>query len=634
MSFDHAILFALAFCAALELAPTKNGHILPGQNAAVAQSVGSLLSSDRDASANWKKAGMLSSGGIPNRTTVCANVSPLGGGKDDTTNIHNKIAACPVGQVVQLAAGRFTIAEGNYVLLDRGVTLRGAGPGKTFLQRTGGAILNNASPGASPSPIIIVGPMRWNNSFISTNLTADAADGATSVKVSSAAGFSVGQIVLLDEASNAGWQPDPQKRGSIWAEPDFRVVWQMHNPRLAEIDDFIPGTSPKTVGSAGEWFSRLDRPTAEYHRISAISGTSITFDSPATISYRVGHQAQLSYTSTPYVTNAGVENLTLSNGDDGQLRFEWAAMSWAKNVESTIWLGEGFAIDHSFRIQLEGFYVHDAAWPQPGGAGYAISLAQGSSELLIENGISVKANKVMVSRCSGAGSVTSYNYMDDGHINSDDNWIEIGANNSHMTGSHHMLFEGNYAFNLDSDDTHGAAIYSTYFRNYAPGVRRTFASSFDGKTINDIAQHTTNGPIRAVGAQAYSYWFSFIGNVLGMPSGGGVPGWVYSASNWTSGSPSIWQLGWDSFSPYPVDAKVASTATRDGNFDYVTNSVVWAANDTVHTLPNSFYLSAKPAFFAAGKGYTWPWVNPIGATKLNVLPAKARYDAGTPFNQP
>ncbi|HSU07521.1 MAG TPA: hypothetical protein VLI93_18300, partial [Acetobacteraceae bacterium] len=404
-----------------------------GGTTASCQADNSILPPDRAASANWHKAGMLSSGGIPNRTTACATVSPLGGGRDDTNKIQNAIESCPPGQVVQLAAGTFTIAEGNFVQVDRGITLRGAGPGRTILQRTGGAVLNRESPGGNPSPIAIVGPMRWNNDFVSANLTADAAAGKSSVAVKSTAGFSVGQIVLLDERSDANWQKDPQGRGSIWAEPDFRVVWQKHKPALSDIDDFDASQTPQTPGSAGGWFSRLDRPTAEYHRISAISGNSITFDSPVTISYRVAHQAQLSHTQTPYVTNAGVENMTLSNGDDGQLRFQWAAMSWAKNVESTVWGGEGFAIDFSFRIQLEEFYVHDAAWAEPGGAGYAISLANGSSEILIENGISLRANKVMVSRCSGAGSVTAYNYMDDGHINTDDSWIEIGLNNSHMT---------------------------------------------------------------------------------------------------------------------------------------------------------------------------------------------------------
>ena len=80
--------------------------------------------------------------------------------------------------------------------------------------------------------------------------------------VASAAGFSAGQIVLLDEASGAGWQTDPQGRGQIWASPDWRVVWQKHNPVFSG-DDFAANQFPYTPGSAGEWFSRLDRPTAE-----------------------------------------------------------------------------------------------------------------------------------------------------------------------------------------------------------------------------------------------------------------------------------------------------------------------------------------------------------------------------------
>lgn len=59
----------------------------------------SLLPADRDASANWRMAGMLSVGGIPNRTTVCATVSPLRNGQDDTDNINTAIGNCPAGQV-------------------------------------------------------------------------------------------------------------------------------------------------------------------------------------------------------------------------------------------------------------------------------------------------------------------------------------------------------------------------------------------------------------------------------------------------------------------------------------------------------------------------------------------------------
>ena len=93
-------------------------------------------------------------------------------------------------------------------------------------------------------------------------------------------------------------------------------------------------------------------------------------------------------------------------------------------------------------------------------------------------------------------------------------------------------------------------------------------------------------------------------------------------------------LGWDAVKPYPTDAKVSATTLRHGNFDYLTNAVKWDPAIASHTLPNSLYLTSKPAFFDAGSGYAWPWVDPAGTTKLHTLPAKARYDAGTPFTQP
>jgi hypothetical protein len=589
---------------------------------------GGILPADRDASANWQMAGMLSVGGIPNRTTVCATVSPLGGGKDDTANIQKAIEACPLGQVVLLSAGAFTVGEGKYVLVNKGITLRGAGPGVTILHRTDGARLGSYKPGSNPSPMIIVGPQRYNNDETATALTADAAQGMNSVQVTSTAGISVGQIVLMDEASGAGWQTDPLGRGQIWASPDFRVVWKKHNPPQP-YDDFPSGTYPYSPGSAGCWFSNCDRPNAEMKQISAISGNTISFDSPITISYRVSHQAQIHYWRTPHTRNAGVENLTAQYADNDSIDFNWCAYCWAYKVENRLWGGAGFGVNFSFRVQLEEFYNHEPVWPVPGGAGYNISFAFGSSEVLIENGISVQANKVIVVRSAGAGSVVAYNYMDDGYIGGQEYWLEIGVNGSHMVGSHHMLFEGNHSFNMDSDDTHGNSIYHTFFRNYGSGYRARF-KSIRGIVVDDINNLPGgNRPLRGAGAMAYSYWMSWLGNVLG--TSGHTNGWLYNTSR---GSPGIWMLGWDSGSPYPTDANVANTAIRDGNFDYLTTSVTWASTNTAHTLPNSLYLTRKPAFFSAGSGYTWPWVNPTGSPQLYTLPAKARYDAGTPFTQP
>jgi len=658
--------FFLAAMLLIALPPVFGLAATPQSNPATAPSPtrlgAGLLPADRDASANWRMAGMLSVGGIPKRTTVCARLGPLGAGQDDTANIQKAIETCPLGQVVLLSAGTFTVGEGHYLLLNRGVTLRGAGPCAgaatcTLIERTDGCKpLSPSSTGACgthPTPMIIVGPVRYNNDTSSTNLTSDAAAGSYSVKVASASGFRVGQIVLMDELSGARWMPDVGRTDLIWAAPDYRVTYNMHWP-VSSGDDPGNCTSAGCGGAntAFAWFSRYDRPTAEHHKIAAINGNTITFDSPATISYRTSHNAQLSYYKTPHTTDAGVENMTLSGADNGQLRFDWAANSWAYRVECTQWSGECIAVDFSFRIQLEQFYIHDGAWCEPGGAGYNISLSEGSSEILIENGVSVRCNKVMVSRSAGAGSVTAYNYMDDGYIccnNSNplfgaDRWQEIGLNNSHMAGGHHMLFEGNWGFNMDSDATHGNAIYSTYFRNWSTGYRSRFTNPFDKATIDDLnglPKPGGNGPLRAAATHIYTYWHSFIGNVLGTP--GHMGGWTYHGVDFTRPA-AVFLLGYTDDQRYPRgthDPKAdftfsnpPGTTIAHGNYDFLSNAVSWDPDNSNHVLPNSLYLTQKPAFFSAGRGYTWPWVNPTGSPRLYTLPAKARYDAGTPFTQP
>ena len=501
-----------------------------------------LLPTARDVWANWKMAGMLSAGGIPTRTTVCATVNPRGSGLDDTANIQNVINACPAGQVVSLAAGTFTISEGSFILLNKGITLRGANPGSTIIQRTNGChSLSSSSSGncgSNPSPFIIVGPEQYNNWVTSTNLTADATQGATSVHVASASGFVVGQMVLLDELSNAGWQPDVGVGGSskVWAASDYRVTWQKHNPAQG-FDDFSSSEYPYQNNTAGCWFStpaapsgtnqRCDRSTSEIKKISSISGTTITFNSPVTISYRAANTAQLSYYQMAFTANAGIENLTLSGGDNGALVFQNAVNSWAYRVECTVWLGHGcIQVNGSFRVQLEQFYVHDGAWPEPGGGGYAIGLCCSSTEALIENGVALRADKVLASFQSGAGSVTAYNYMDQAFICCDsskptsgsDGWIENGLNNSHYTGSHHMLFEGNLTHQMGEDETHGNSIYNTYFRNYSTGYRvPSWVNAYDGGTINDLTRSPegTPGPLTPAETQL----LHVLGNLHGKRAG-------------------------------------------------------------------------------------------------------------------
>ena len=569
------------------------------------------------------------SGGIPARTTICAtvNASTYGNGTQDASGgIQTALNACPEGQVVQLSAGIFTI-NNNFLLISRGITLRGAGATSTTLQRTNGATPHNPTAQVT-DPVVIIGPNRWPSPDDSTSqtLTADGAKGAYSVAVVNGSGFAAGQFVLLDEDDyNTGsWTSLPNRGGApttvtIWASD--RAVFQRHNPSDPNVDDPFPGSLT--------WFSRSGRPVNEIKEVASVSGNTITFTTPLHISYRASHAAQLTrYTgNNVHVKNAGLESLKVIGGGDGNVRFEAAAYSWMKDVEDTIWLGEGVAIDNSFRIEVRGSYIHDTAWPVPGGSGYAISFAAGSSEALIEDNIVLKANKMMVARSSGTASVVGYNYMDDGFIDYVQTWQEVGLNGSHMVGSHHMLFEGNESFNYDADCTHGNAIYHTVFRNHLSGFRR------------DYPEDPLSGNQRAGGLEYGAWWHSFIGNVMGTE--GRMSGWGYEdpgtapgPNPWQDGR-FIWRLGYDPAHWEQVaDPMVQGSVLRHGNFDYVSSSVHWDPSTSERSIPASLYLTHRPTVFDSGRGYVWPWVDATGATKLATLPAKARYDAGTPFVQP
>ena len=539
--------------------------------------------------------------GIPPRSTVFVTIhaSEYADGTEEASGaINAAIAVCPLEQTVQLSAGTFLCND--HILLNKAVTLRGAGPGKTVLVK-----LNGAKPGSyqpeEAEPIVILGPSRWPQ-LAATSVYADGVKGAMFVDVEDATGLAPGQFVFLDrdDYAAAEWLPLPPRTGattpvSIWASD--QVVFNKHNPPESPEDPFPASLT---------WFSRSGRPVNEIKQIAAVTGHLVTFATPLHADYPITKSAQLTRWTEPHVQGAGLEDLTVSGGSDGNVRFNSAAYCWMKNVEDTAWLGKGVSLMGAFRCEVRDSYIHDACWPYPGGGGYGIELAWGSSEILIENNIVLGANKVMVVESAGAGSVVGYNYMDNAFIGNQPEWVEVGINASHFVGSHHVLFEGNQSCNYDSDDTHGSSFAMTIFRNHLIGKRRDYPN-------------TQNA--RCAGLMFGSWWHSFIGNVLGQE--GQMAGWTYDDWNPQNGVGSIWKFGYaPSHWEQAADPKVLSTVLRDGNFDYLTNAVKW--DRPAQALPNSLYLTAKPAFFG---DKAWPWVDAVGSTKLGTLPARERYEA-------
>jgi hypothetical protein len=570
-------------------------------------------------------------------------------------------------------------------------------------------------------------------------LSADAhhrnGDGSlnSSVTVLDASSFSVNQYVLLDETSASDWRLDPEQMGGasgrILASQDLRVVWQERTNQqrcssnadcttlpwiscsppigmCALSTDTLNHSTPNdpvafpcaancgppsyaTTGNgndAASWFSRQDRPQNEIKQISRISGNTITFNTPIHIDYRSGppHQAQLTPINNMQ-TFIGIESLAVSYGDGenagGNIGFSGCANCWVKNVDSSHWLGHGIELATTYQAEIRDSYLHDGCWPVPGGSGYAMSMSFGASENLIENNISLITNKNMVGESAGTASVIDYNYFDDAIISDwggvgNHAWIENHANSSHMVGSHHVLFEGNYSTNFDSDHTHGNSTYHTTYRNYFKGWRAAYR---DPCTVHNSCptpappdpvddSQQSNGPVRTHGPSAYGYWFASVGNILGIPTTS--IGWTYSDTNnnlMVNGTKDIYALGWEdfqtSFGAYCpiqtggsqhacVDPNVSGTWSqggkmilRDADYEYATPGIHWDTCPPPYTsclqLPSSMItgLNGQPPFFHCGNhNFNWPPWDPTAPAATcptqpgsNCLPAKARFDANAPF---
>jgi hypothetical protein len=581
-----------------------------------------VLPSYNDTYANWKNAGLALVGGIPNRTTICSTVNPSGG--DDYTNIQTAIDNCPAGEVVQLGAGAFSIHLADMPIhISKGITLRGTGncggttspycqtsitvtdgilayqisgfsPLCGTSSATGTACPNGGEPEVLISPVLPDYNYSWETCSNAggnvgtgcgaTPLAADAAQGQTTIQVTSTSNFTVGSWVLIDEASGASWQPDPMNKTTgyvnVWAAPDWlsssgspatgRVEWPKYQigGHGSAPGDFGVGSDdeyPYQAGTPGCWFSYCDRPTAELHKIASIGagpcpGTNctVTFDDPLTIAFRQsgGHNAQVyarlygnnSGTGSPisFLEQAGVENVSLLRSPEGGLEMGLCVNCWVKNTEIGDWYNGGLSIEYSARSEINTVYVHHCWDSVNSGGEYPIDLRSGSTEMLITNSITNFGGKGMTARSGGAGSVVSYNYIDDQMYDDNsgigDYWLDMSVNASHEVGPHHILFEGNWGDNLDNDNTHGNSTYITFFRNLSTGLRTpiddpsigssALVDDYTGKAYycpSGLASCVSNpsGPLRAAGPMAFNYWLAFVGNVLG------VSGTTTAANGWT-----------------------------------------------------------------------------------------------------
>ncbi len=481
-------------------------------------------------------------------------------------------------------------ASGVYecgLYLNKSVVLRGSGPDKTILKYGDGAnIVSLGNTYLSSSQAVFI------------PITSSATKGAQSITLSNVTGVKVGTYLVVTQT----------------------------NPNDSDGNPLV-----NTNGYAGDGASGHDMPThamTQIDRVTAVSGTTVTLERPLYFSYT---NSPTVYTLPGMVENAGLENLRLqSTASSGtgivykNINLESCAHSWVINCESDL------AVDRSniylsdcYGCEIRNNYTNDA-YNHNSGSDYAVFMEFRNSENLVENNI-IRLGRHSMIMNGGSGNVWAYNYVVDPYMGEYHN--SLPENDTHGAHPYMNLWEGNVTPNIEFDFAHGSSSHNTVFRNY---LNMT-------STNPDTGQPMTGG-LYALAVAYYNNYENIVGNMIGH-YGSANTAQAYQISADAGQKPSIYKLGYfdDGGTTSPnttLTAKVEKTLLRGGNWDSVTNSVVWTGNVpsgslassylASQALPASLYRSTAPPEFGA-TGTVWPPIDPASSTKVTAIPAQLCY---------
>jgi hypothetical protein len=547
-----------------------------------AQNWSGIISPSR--ATDWSGVGAT----ITHRTTQCgATIAAYSG---SASTINNAISSCPAGQYVQLGTGTFNLSSGIDFNSKSNVTLRGNGPNNTRIIFTG----NSGCNGLSGAAICVRGS-NWNVGSPPNqgNLSGSFSQGQTTLTFSSTSNLNVGEIVVLDQLN------DPNT-------DTFPNVWVCSSTTCSDEG----GCSHCAGGNRG---------TQQVVVVTAINGNNVTFRPGLFTSYWTSSKSPKAYWGNGEISGAGVEELMIdvravaTNG----VSFFSARDSWLRAVEVD-WTDRA----HVLLFNATGITIRDSYFDEAQGhqsQSYGIENYV-SSDCLVENNIFHHVTAPGSINGSASGCVYGYNY-------SLQNTFFPGSMNAfawlHEAGVDTLLFEGNDMPAWFSDDIHGTHHFVTVFRNYSRG----WESGLNDQTVPIVI--TWGGRFMNV-----------IGNILGTNS-------YHTTYESLTSNTAIYRLG-DHPDQGPSDSRVAQTLMRWGNYDTVNDAARFVASEIPsglslfanpvpgsQTLPNSFYLPARPSWFG---NVAWPPIGPdvaggnqdAGTTggHVNKIPARLCYENG------
>jgi hypothetical protein len=547
-----------------------------------AQSWSGVLDPSR--AADWSGAGIP--GGIPSRSSICATLSPGA----SASQINSAISSCAANQVVYLNAGTYNLSDGIVFNGKNNVTLRGAGPTQTILQFTGGSSCGGQGADVcaiNSSPLYVGSSQIAPGGSATANWTAGYARGTTQITLSSVGNLAVGDLLVLEQANDTA---------------DTGGAFICSTQGVCRTD---------SGNQNGEVISGVTYSQNQLVTVTAINGNVVTISSPLYMSNWRASQSPRAWWMVP-VTGDGIEDMTIDNSNSPSsiaagVMFYDCYQCWLKNVKSLNGNRDHVWIYQSAHVVVRDSYfygTHNAAQESYGVETFI------SGDSLIENNI-LEAVAAPFMGNSGSGDVFGYNYTTNNLYTPSANWMESSFA-SHNAGNEMTLYEGNDADGISCDDEWGTSAAITEFRNRLHGWAT-------GKSINTNVLHL----------MSFCRDFNIVGNVIG------TAGYhtKYESSPQTSSSScdtSLYQLGYAGNEcgggGLANDPLVRSSLLRWGNYDTVNGSVQWnvaeipvtalpyiAANlvPGSHTLADSWYLSARPSWWATPFGTpAWPPIGP------------------------
>lgn len=516
---------------------------------------------------NWSNSGIP--GGIPERSTICATINSAvygNGTTDATAAIQAALDACPDSQVVYLPAG--TYITHDTIHLRSFNTLRGAGQGQTILKYQGSSYLR--------SMVDMRGLVYWQVATLhKTHAVLQANKDLRVITLATTDGIAPGDILLINQLND-----------NVLVDP---------------------------VGVEGKCtycgYENGDRALGQFDEVESVSGNQVTLTLPLQWTYTAAllpwaYQVDAS----SMIRNAGLEDLTLIQVNpevEFMIEMDSAQYSWVRDVEIKNVQRRALWMVNSLQNEITRCFVHIGLSGYGRDNGYGIFVDLYSSNNLVDDNIldSIDGGGVMTGG-GASGNVIAYNYFH--NILFDDPWWLIASPSlNHAPHPKMNLWEGDIGVKAEADIIHGSSSHNTIFRAQMKG--------WQSDTIT-----TRNNAIEIAAKNTY---MNVIGSVLGTPGKSNLyevlPGQPYD----DSAKAVIWALGVDSG---VNDPNVAATLLRTGNFDYVTNSVVWDPNIPNHTLPNSLYLTEPPKWWC--QETPWPPIGPDVAGYANEIPAQRRLE--------